>query len=275
MNLSKRLFYTYKALPSWLAVFLANIVAVLRRTPVRFGWDRGSQFWFCRQNKRRWYFADPARGFIFYANGFRWRADFLSKQYFLDKTATNDNELLIDVGANYGDLGEFAASRNLKYIAIEPGTSEVSCIDRNIPKATILPYAAYSEAMQLKFFISESLGDSSVIKPSAGGYVESIVQARPLDDLLSDAGLGREPVGILKVEAEGAEPEVLMGASLTLKRTRWVAIEGGPERNGTSTLPACTNLLVASGFAMEEVNPKGRPGVALFRNLKAEATWKA
>ncbi len=54
------------------------------------------------------------------------------------------------------------------------------------------------------------------------------VQATTLDRVLDEAGV--DPVQLLKLEAEGAEPEVLAGASAHLSRIDYIAADLGPER---------------------------------------------
>ena len=68
-------------------------------------------------------------------------------------------------------------------------------------------------------------------------------------------GQGEFPlqIDILKVEAEGMEPEVLRGALRTLKRTKFCVVDAGPERYGKSTAAECISILQASGFELQEI----------------------
>jgi len=57
-----------------------------------------------------------------------------------------------------------------------------------------------------------------------------------------------DAIRLLKVEAEGMEPEVLAGAHQTLQRVDYVAVDAGPERGGENTVPAVLNALTSAGF---------------------------
>jgi hypothetical protein len=50
------------------------------------------------------------------------------------------------------------------------------------------------------------------------------------------------------MDAEGAEPEVLKGATLTLAKIKWVAIVVGPEREDRGTFREVQEILEQSGF---------------------------
>ena len=73
-------------------------------------------------------------------------------------------------------------------------------------------------------------------------------------------------IAVLKVEAEGFEPEVLRGADQTLQRTDVVTVDAGEEREGKSTAPECVNILLKAGFELRQVFL--RRGVFLFESVK-------
>ena len=95
--------------------------------------------------------------------------------------------------------------------------------------------------------------------------------AYTMDSIMSSQGL-QEPfdvVDLLKIEAEGFEPEVPEGFVQTLKRCRHVVVDGGPERGPDSqtTIETCVNLLLENRFKLIALNIKSRPGVGLFSNV--------
>ena len=75
-------------------------------------------------------------------------------------------------------------------------------------------------------------------------------------------------VDILKIEAEGLEPEIILGASEFIKNCRWVVVDGGPERGleEETTIEKCTNLLIQQKFSLVSLNLRNRLGVGLFLN---------
>jgi hypothetical protein len=76
-----------------------------------------------------------------------------------------------------------------------------------------------------------------------------------LDGLAATLGIGE--VAFVKADAEGAEPEVLTGATETLGRTRYIAIDCGPERKGERTFDACSAILAGLGFSTRAIDSAG------------------
>ena len=68
------------------------------------------------------------------------------------------------------------------------------------------------------------------------------------------------PIDLLKIEAEGSEPEVIRGAwSRCLRMTAAGALDASPERNGRSPAAECLALLGDAGFSVVGANAaKGR-----------------
>ena len=57
-----------------------------------------------------------------------------------------------------------------------------------------------------------------------------------------------------KIEAEGAEPEVLYGLKKKLANIRYISLDCGPERNGKTTITEVTNFLKVNNFKITVVN---------------------
>ncbi|MDE0409342.1 MAG: FkbM family methyltransferase [Alphaproteobacteria bacterium] len=72
--------------------------------------------------------------------------------------------------------------------------------------------------------------------------------ATTLDRIAEEYGI--DGLAFLKCDAEGAEPEALEGGQELLRRTARVAIDTGPERNGSRTSDACEALLRDAGFVV-------------------------
>mgnify|MGYP006289466727 CR=1 FL=1 len=83
--------------------------------------------------------------------------------------------------------------------------------------------------------------------------------------------LAHRPIKLLKVDAEGAEPEVLQGACDLLPYCRHVVVDAGPERGveQVSTAPEVINYMAASGFDVVQVDPSRL--VIAFRNRQVAA----
>ena len=120
---------------------------------------------------------------------------------------------------------QFITPKN--YIAIEPNPQDFEILKLNCPSITHVNKALAEENSFLDFFVSTSQADSSLIKPSQ--YDEIIkVECLRLDKLLENFEFKK--VKLLKLEAEGYEPEILIGAGEKIKNFEYIAIDGGYER---------------------------------------------
>jgi len=165
-----------------------------------------------------------------YKRGVMTGVDRLARDYSLDQIADLRDGVFIDCGANVGELGFWARSRGFRYIPFEPEPLEARCVDLNHfnGAATCLRKALWKEETVLKFYNRADSADSSVL---AGGSDEE--PSMTLDAVTLDRAVDLSDVTgpvIFKLEAEGAEPEVLEGAAQSLKRIDWVAVDCGFER---------------------------------------------
>lgn len=189
----------------------------------------------------------------------------LVKQYHLDTIPINQSGLLIDCGANVGELGLWAKQNNLDYIAFEPEELEARCTDLNNFNGKKLTFrkALWNKKETLTFYSKPNSADGSLF--DMGGAVNQLkVEAVRLDQAVSfdkDQGLI-----ILKVEAEGAEPEVLMGASNLLSEIDYVTVDCGYERGieKAHTFVEINSILSKHGFSLIHANFKRV--TALYRN---------
>lgn len=164
-----------------------------------------------------------------YKRGVMAGVDRLARDYSLDLIANLRDGVFIDCGANVGELGFWARQRGFRYIPFEPEALESRCVDLNHfwGHPSCIRKALWKEETVLKFYNRADSADSSVL-PGAEEEPSVTLQATTLDaavDLSSLSG----PV-IFKLEAEGAEPEVLEGAVKSLSRIDWVAVDCGFER---------------------------------------------
>ncbi|WP_374943366.1 FkbM family methyltransferase [Sphingomonas sp.] len=202
----------------------------------------------------------------FYVRGLEYRAKRLTSDYSLDHIGFQPGDVVIDCGANVGDLllSLDTTGVALRYVAFEPGRVEFECLRRNAGRFPQHTVELHREALgdrngTATFHANSDDGDGSILE--IAGTTEKVeVDIVRLDSL----PFGR--VKLLKLEAEGYEPEVLEGAGGILDRIEYIAADVGFERGlkHESTLPAVTNFLLAHGFSIV-ANAKGRL-VLLFRN---------
>lgn len=174
------------------------------------------------------------------------------------------SNVIFDVGANIGEFTMFCA-RNYKdivIVAIEPDPIAFLCLRQNLEsngllsKVKLLNIALGEKEGRADFYISTKSADSSLFKPRSFSKILQ-VEVKRLDNLMRQLGI--ENVAVLKMDAEGFEPEVLMGAGVDLRKISLASIDVGPERGGKTTSNECDDLFKSVGFSTQiKQNINGR-----------------
>jgi len=252
--------------PPKLACKLQNLFVALHGSQNRFTYDEEKRLYIVTEAELFRYFGDMTRGFDFYARSIKKRGDNIATSYCLKHVKFSSNDVVIDCGANYGDLHLYLRDKinEKNYIAIEPGPTEYQCLLNSLPKARILNLGLSNSDGELDFYLCSKSGDSSLVMPKK--YTEVVrVSVKTLDGLAEDLKITK--CRLLKIEAEGWEPEIFHGAKEFIKFCDYVAIDGGPERgvNEESTFPAINNFLMKNGFEMIDIH--GPYYRALFKKV--------
>lgn len=258
-------------------VFLANLRSFLAGDSVRF--RRRGQTLRVDEGPLSFSYGSARRGIhkVRKAGGLRARGAQLRDSYLL--TGLSSTLLrVVDVGANSGEMLLALPNEMAQYLAIEPASEEFLALSKNCKQWGTTPplnLAVSDHAGVYDFYISLEGGDSSLHEPSCGYSEIRKIKTESLDNIVRLAGSDwlEGWIDLVKVETEGNEYEVLLGASATLERTRLVVVDGGPERGveQKSTIERCTQLLIQSGFELVALNLGSRPGVGLFRNTRADS----
>ena len=175
---------------------------------------------------------------------------------------------IIDIGANVGEFALAIAEKNShhRFLLVEPSESEMRAARINMQSysADYVCTALWSEEKELLFYHANETGDSSLL-PADLTRPSEILRVRTLDSVISEFQVSE--IDILKLEAEGAEPEILAGASHALGITRYVTADLGPERGirESRTYEECRAILISAGFEEIATFPGGRE-TYLFRN---------
>jgi FkbM family methyltransferase len=154
-----------------------------------------------------------------------------------------EGDIVVDVGAHMGRYTIISSKRvgqNGKVIAIEAHPDNFEMLNRNIKlnKLTnIIPlnYAVYSKETKLKLYLpDEELGytmhHSTMLNylstkynmETQGKFIE--VNANTLDNLLQQNGISHSDINWIKIDVEGAEFEVLKGATSILSKSKDIAL---------------------------------------------------
>ncbi len=189
----------------------------------------------------------------------------LYETYCLDYITFRNGDTIIDCGANVGELNYsfYLRSLDINYIGIEPDEPTYLSLQSNKLRKTDTFY---------NFALSDKNGISNLYLDSFGGnssleyfgeksFIE--VQTKTIDSLLNP-----EKVKLFKVEAEGHEPEILLGASGVLKITEFVSVDFGFERGveQKSTIKSVNEILINNNFHLVDISKHRHVG--LYKNSK-------
>jgi FkbM family methyltransferase len=183
-----------------------------------------------------------------YRHGIERRCRKLTDRYLGSGQVTiSPGDSIINVGANVGEVTMTLARRGASVIAMDCDGKVLPCLRANTRGMVvkILPFAAWKQDGPLSIYVATDLADTSAFTVS---NETTVVEARSVDTVADEAGLDR--VHLLVGDAEGAEPEVLIGARRTLPRTSFVSLACGFERAGESTQEQCAEMLLSAGFAI-------------------------
>lgn len=152
-------------------------------------------------------------------------------------------DIVVEVGGFIGEFTKPASSMCKKVIVLEPDKKNMECLMHNTKKNKNIEYEsllAYDEEREIDMIKGEDPSDHSVVNIDSG-KVSSVdnVSAVRLDKLIKRKGI--KEIDFLKVDAEGAEPEVMRGASGI--HIRKCSIDCGPERNEKKTKQKIIEML--------------------------------
>jgi len=180
----------------------------------------------------------------------------------------SSGDIVIDCGANVGEFSLFCIDRGAFVYAFEPDPVENSALHRNLThSSSVSRLALWEDCNGVDFFLANNSGDSGAFSSySKEGKIR--VETITLNKIICNICSARPGmiIHLLKLEAEGAEPEILKGGMSVLKYIRYIAADLGPERGEEleNTAPPVINTLLGSGFNLIYYCP-GR-SIFLFEN---------
>ena len=198
-----------------------------------------------------WNYSIEKLCYVHCKDGFDFRMKSLKNEYFLDLIDFEEGNTIYDVGANTGDFYLCLIDleiKNLNYFAFEPAPIAFSNLKENIKiqsniNVNIFNIGLWNVNKKLNFYLSEKSADSSLIKPIEHSSIIEI-QTQKLSNII------QKPIKLLKLEAEGGEPEVLEGIGDKLRFIEYISVDLGFERGmkSDSTIPDVVNYLVKRNF---------------------------
>ncbi len=227
-----------------------NLRQILMKRKIFFYYDFKKKLYYVSDHNIQMYFSDKLRGFQTYSYGVRLRAQELIKTYGIEQIKFNNKDIVIDCGANYGDIFNWFQINNLKinYISFEPSPREFECLILNCINQKNNNLGLFDKEGFFDFFIKSDGGDSSIIEPSAGYTKKIKIKTTTLSNYINQNNI--KNVKLFKVEAEGLELEILKGAKDVLHKIEYIGVDGSAERgkNNETTYEFCREFLHSNNF---------------------------
>lgn len=150
----------------------------------------------------------------------RSRHSFKEAAYHLRSTIRSlpTGTIAIDCGANVGDVTEYFLSKGMKVIAFEPDPVALAVLEKRFPpqsKLTIEPSAVGARTGRASLFQTTAIATNGIEETISSSLtkrdVHSVTPAAEVNvvDLVDYIKSIKEPIGILKLDIEGCEAEIL------------------------------------------------------------------
>ena len=151
INLKKilRSFLLWVPVPSgFLYCFFFNILSFFLNSENRI-YYKNNHYYF---KKKKWKFSQKKAGVYFYIYGFKKRIKFLKRSYFLDEIIFNNGDVVIDCGANNGDLF-LCFNKKINYYGVEASPFVFSNLKFNLLNKNIINKGLWKKRKKkLNFF---------------------------------------------------------------------------------------------------------------------------
>lgn len=183
--------------------------------------------------------------------------------YCLNEINIEDGDLVLDCGANVGELNIAFYKKGIKinYVGFEPDKTTYDSLVKNRvnPTDEFINVALSDKNGESKLFLDSQGGDSSIIFFGNDNF--ECVKTITLDSLCL-----QKPIKLFKLEAEGFEPEVLAGSKKTLRKIHYVSVDFGAERgiDSDSTIVDVNKFLINNKF--ELISFSRHRMVGLYKN---------
>lgn len=245
-----------------ISLFFLNLRSYYHLKKYIFNYSKKHSKFYVKNNNNNFYILEKKR-LNFYIKGFNERIKNLKNEYLLNHLTFLENDLIIDCGANIGEF-RYCLPDNINYYGFEPSENEYFCLKLNINNNDrIFNYGLWNKSCTLDFYLNSENADSSIIEPNKY-YSKTKIKVKRLDEI---EFLQNKKIKLLKLEAEGCEPEVLSGSISILKNIKYISADLGFERgiNKESTFLSVNNFLLKNNFKLIDKNTQRL--VCIYKNL--------
>ena len=210
----------------------------------------------------------PNKRVLRLVNSYNSQIEKFSKTYLLNKIDFNNGDLIIDCGANIGELSLVLREKNIdfQYIAFEPDKEVFECLKLNNKKhiSNLYNKGLSDNSTVLDLYLDSAGGNSSFVDFGTDRSVK--VETVRLDEVLGQDDF----IKLLKIDAEGYEPEVINGAIKCLNNVEYISVDFGAERgiDQKSTIIQVNNILINNKFELISFGEIRMTG--LYKNILAK-----
>jgi FkbM family methyltransferase len=275
-NLIGRIMITINYILGDYSLPLANLIMVIFRKNVSFQKrpDISPHVYQVKEKLNRFPNQDDLHHFFHmsqrlhnYVVGVKKKGQRLAESYGIDRLELQPNDVILDVGANSGDSLIYFKGLGipLSIYCFEPDPKAIQALQANAANwsecVTVIPHALGEKEGSTTFYVSTLGGDSSLSRPPS--YEQEIdVDTLTLDQWYKREHIqsnGNKKIKLIKLEAEGFEPEILKGGLSILRHVQYVAADLGWERGleQECTIPHVVNLLLTNQFKVTFVSSDG------------------
>ena len=180
----------------------------------------------------------------------------------IERFLPKQGDIVVDIGAHMGRYTIISSKRvgtNGKVVAIEAHPGNFEMLNRNIKLnqlANVIPlnYAVYSKETKIKLYLPEEESGYTIyntIMSNRAGIEDKFVDvnAQTVDYLLELNQIKEELINWIKIDVEGAEFEVLKGATNVLSKSKDIALL--IEIHGLDNYRPILNFLSLYNFKIE------------------------
>lgn len=176
--------------------------------------------------------------------------------------------VFVDAGANIGTHTAYAlqSGRFARAVACEPEPKNLQLLEMNMAANGLAPHVrivrkalgAQAGSAVLHLHPRNKGAHSLLAAPSYDGQGRVEVPVVRLDDVLQEEGIAPEQVGVIWIDVEGFEPQVVQGLGAYLGRVPLV-IEYAPKRYAMSAAARLRESLQAHYTTLHRLGPRTRP----------------
>ena len=144
---------------------------------VRFGFDTEKQLFFARDvHSDRKVYVSARERLALYRKGTAHRKNRLLSDYRIPPNLVRPQDMVIDVGANSGELGIWVLSSGGQYAAFEPDPDAFRALQNNVSSPSLFAVALGDSNGIAEFYLSTEEGGSSLFRPQTFSEEISVEQ---------------------------------------------------------------------------------------------------